>query len=221
MKNLARTTRRLARLIGTLILVAITLGCVAYIAPGLFGYERYVITGGSMSGSIEKGSIVFEQEVPVEDLRVGDVITYLPPPDSGMNTLVTHRIISIRPDRNGTLVLRTQGDANPDPDPWKFSLTADTQPVVRHAVPQIGHLFIALADPQVRRLAVGIPAGVIALLALRDLLRALRPRKREDLGLAAAISSARSTRAADLAATAALITDASQVEVAKHRLLSA
>ena len=29
-------------------------------------------------------------------LEVGDVITYVPPPDSGVSTLVTHRIISIR-----------------------------------------------------------------------------------------------------------------------------
>lgn len=170
---MARTARRLARLLITLVLVALTLGCVAYLAPGLFGYDRYVITGGSMSGTIEKGSVVFEEQVPVADLKVGDVITYLPPADSGVGTLVTHRIISIRPGKDGVAVLRTQGDANPDPDPWKFSLTGTTQPVVRQAVPYVGTALIALADPQIRRLAVGLPAAVIALVALRDLIRAL------------------------------------------------
>ncbi|MFS3127837.1 signal peptidase I [Nocardioides sp. Bht2] len=179
MTHLARATRRLSRLLITLTLVALTLGCVAYLAPGLFGYDRYVITGGSMSGTFEKGSVVFEEEVPVADLKVGDVITYLPPADSGVGTLVTHRIISIRPDRTGTLVFRTQGDANPDPDPWKFSLTGQSQPVVRHAVPHVGSALIALADPEIRRMVIGLPAAVIALLALRDLIRVLQTQHRE------------------------------------------
>ncbi|CAM3523459.1 signal peptidase I [Nocardioides dubius] len=179
MNRLARTARRLPRLLLSLTLIALTVGCLAYLAPGLFGYDRYVITGGSMSGTFEKGSVVFEEQVPVADLQVGDVITYLPPADSGVGTLVTHRIISIKPDKTGTLVLRTQGDANPDPDPWKFSLTGTTQPVVRHSVPYVGSLLIALADPQIRRLAVGLPATLIALIALRDLIRGIRGQQQE------------------------------------------
>lgn len=158
-----------------LLLVAVVLGCAAYVAPGFFGYERYVITGGSMSGTFEKGSLAFEEHVPVADLEVGDVITYLPPADSGVSTLVTHRIISIEPGEGGTSVLQTQGDANPDPDPWEFSLTSPTQPVVVQTVPFLGHVFIALANPQVRILVIGTPAALIALMALRDLLKALRP----------------------------------------------
>ena len=42
-------------------------------------------------------------------------------------------------------------------------------------VPHVGHIFIALANPQIRMIAIGIPAAFIALMALRDLLRALRP----------------------------------------------
>ncbi|WP_202977807.1 signal peptidase I [Nocardioides daphniae] len=128
-----------------------------------------------MSGTFEKGSLAFEKQVPVADLEVGDVITYLPPADSGVSTLVTHRIVSIEPGEGGTRVLQTQGDANPDPDPWEFSLTSPTQPVVVQTVPALGHVFIALANPQVRILVIGAPAALIALMALRDLLVALRP----------------------------------------------
>ncbi|MFC7485749.1 signal peptidase I [Knoellia sp. CPCC 206453] len=167
--------RRSMRWASSLLLLVVTIGCAAYIVPGLLGYERYVITGGSMTGSIDKGSIAFEKAVPVAELVVGDVITYLPPPDSGVSTLVTHRIISIGPGTGGTSILHTQGDANPDPDPWLFSLTSGTQPVVEHAVPWAGSVFVGLADPQVRLLVIGIPAGLIALVALRDLVTALRP----------------------------------------------
>lgn len=175
MHRLAQAARRSLRLLSTVLLLLVTLGCAAYILPGLLGYERYVITGGSMSGAIERGSIVFEKPVPVEDLAVGDVITYLPPPDSGVSTLVTHRITEMVPGKDGGTVFSTQGDANPDPDPWTFSLTSGTQPVVQHAVPYAGYVFVALADPQVRKVVIGVPAAVIALLALRDLVMALRP----------------------------------------------
>ena len=49
---------------------------LAFLLPAAFGLQRYVITGGSMDGTIDLGSVVFEEVVPVADLEVGDVITY-------------------------------------------------------------------------------------------------------------------------------------------------
>ena len=177
MHRVVRTARRCVRVLGSILLLVTTLAGLAYVVPGLMGYQHYVITGGSMSGTIERGSVVFEKPVPVKDLVVGDVITYLPPPASGVSTLVTHRIIKKAPGKDGSTVFGTQGDANPDPDPWTFSLTSGDQPVVAQAVPYVGYGFIALSDPQMRMLVSGVPAAVIALIALRDLVAALRPVK--------------------------------------------
>lgn len=175
MQRTKHRARRLAGLAGNLAMAVVILACAAYLLPHLLGYERYVITGGSMSGSIEKGSVVFAQARPVEELVVGDVITYLPPAESGVSDLVTHRIVEITTDEQhpGELVLRTQGDANADVDPWTFSLVADEQPVVAHTVPTVGYALIALADPQIRMIVIGVPAGIIALLALVELVRNL------------------------------------------------
>ena len=170
-------TARLTRWTINVLLVAVTVVAAAYLVPSLFGYERYVITGGSMSGTFEKGSIAFEKPVDVSDLAVGDVITYQPPSDSGVDTLVTHRIVKTGRDENGVRVFRTQGDANPDRDPWKFSLDDGTQPVVQHTVPYVGYALIALAERRTRMLVIGVPAALIALLSLVELAGALR---RED-----------------------------------------
>jgi len=150
--------------------------------PGLLGLDRYVITGGSMSGTFERGALVFERQVPVSDLRVGDIITYLPPSESGLTELVTHRIVSIEPGTGTSAgpTFRTQGDANQDPDPWTFTLALDVQPRVEGWLPEVGWIFIALAEPGVRILAIGVPAAIIALLSLRDLMRALRRRSEDD-----------------------------------------
>ena len=166
--------RRLGSLLVSSLLLVATLAGLAYLAPTLLGYERYVITGGSMSGSIEKGAVAFEKDVPVADLAVGDVITYQPPADSGVTNLVTHRIIDIATSESGAPLFRTQGDANPQPDPWSFSLTAPDQPVVEFHVPHVGWALVALADRDTRLLVIGVPAGLIALASGVELIGALR-----------------------------------------------
>lgn len=171
---------RVGSLLAHLALVLVTLLAAAYILPSLLGYERYVITGGSMAGTYDKGSIVFERPVPASELEVGDVITYLPPADSGVAMLVTHRVTKIGVDDAGRRVLRTQGDANPDPDPWRFSLVEDEQPVVEFSVPYVGYAVIALADRENRMLLIGIPAALVALLSLGQLVGAVRGGDRTD-----------------------------------------
>lgn len=153
--------------------VLITLLALLFILPAAFGLSRYVMTGGSMTGTIARGSVVFEETVPVTELEVGDIITYLPPTESGLDTLVTHRIVSIDGD-----TLRTRGDANPEVDPWTFQLSAQVQPRVVADVPYVGYLFVALADRGTRMLVIGLPAAIIALLSLRELTSGLRRRPR-------------------------------------------
>ncbi|HYG92834.1 MAG TPA: signal peptidase I [Nocardioides sp.] len=194
-----RTTRTVVhRLVGhvvSLVLVLFTLLGVAYIVPAFLGYDRYVITGDSMSGTIEKGSLVLERPTPVDELAEGDVITYQPPANSGVGNLVTHRVTEVGRDAQGRVVLQTKGDANADPDPWLFSLTDPEQPVVEVTVPYAGWVFIALADRETRMLVVGVPAALIALLSLGQLAAALhpraQPRPRHDVGVVTTASGPR------------------------------
>ena len=180
-----RTRSRGARLRGGLVnlgLALVMLAALGFLLPSLMGLQRYVIMGGSMDGTYDLGSVVFEEVVPVSELAVGDVITYVPPAESGIDTLVTHRIVSI----DGA-DLRTQGDTNPAVDPWTFQLTAATQPRVVAHVPYVGFAFMALADRGTRMALIGLPAALIALWSLVELARALRPRRTPDDGPAGVV----------------------------------
>ena len=157
-----------------IVILLVMLAGVAWLAPSLFGFSRYVITSGSMTGTYDVGSVVFEKSVPVEDLQVGDVITYMPPAGSGVNHLVTHRVTKMEPAEGGGVLFTTKGDANAAADPWHFKLLDDQQPVVQFSVPKAGYVFIALADRNTRMLVIGLPAALIALGALGQLLLALR-----------------------------------------------
>ena len=137
-------------------------------APTLLGYKRYVITGGSMTGSIPKGSVIYSKVVPVDDLRVGDVITFVPPE---MDAPVTHRITAIEVDERGNLVFRTKGDFNTSEDPWSLRFVDDVQARYAFHIPYLGYALAYLAVRQIRMLLIGLPAVVIALSMLISLWR--------------------------------------------------
>jgi signal peptidase len=139
--------------------------------PAALGYQRYVIVSGSMTGTYDRGSIVYDEEVPVDELKVGDTITYAPPPGASPEELVTHRIAWIGRDKGGGEIFRTKGDANESADPWTFSLDKPEQAKVAFSVPYVGFLLAGLSIPIVRMLAIGIPAIVLALLILAGIWR--------------------------------------------------
>ncbi len=177
----ARTFASLAKAGLGVLLTLVPLALVGVlVVPALLGYERYVITGGSMEPNIPRGSIAYAEEVPVEALRERDVITYVPP---GHTRPVTHRIREIQHE-DGRRVLQTKGDANRTPDVRLFSLARPTQARYAFHVPYVGWGFMALAVPLMRMLVLGVPALLVALVVLRSLWREggeLRAREGEAL----------------------------------------
>jgi signal peptidase len=162
---------RLGRLVGGLLTVAAILLAAAVLVPAALGYERYVITSGSMGGSYDRGSLVYARVVPTAQLRRGDVITYTPPTGSGPAGLVTHRIASISRGPAGARVYRTKGDANPGVDPWTFTLPNATQARAAFRAPYVGYGLAALSDRRVRMAIIGVPALLVALSVLAGLWR--------------------------------------------------
>lgn len=164
-----RSPIRAARGLAGLVLAVVLFGYAAVLAlPAVAGWHRYVIAGGSMEPSIPRGSIVYDDEVPVSQLRVGDVITFVAPGDARP---VTHRIHAIGRDRSGARMFRTKGDANPTVDLRPVRFAAATQARVRHHLPYAGWPLLAIASPRVRLLVLGIPALLAALWVLASMWR--------------------------------------------------
>jgi len=169
-----RPRRRLGSALATA-LCAVCLGLAGLmLLPGFFGYQRYVITSGSMTGTYDRGSVVFDEVVPVTDLQVGDVITYTPPTGSGPSGRITHRIVWIGSDQLGRPALRTKGDANDAADPWTFTLDGAEQARVSFHVPYVGYVLSLLAIREARMLVIGLPALLIAFAVLAGFRRDMR-----------------------------------------------
>lgn len=142
------------------------------LVPAALGYHRYVILTGSMTGTYDTGSIIFDKPEPTSQLKVGDDITYAPPPGASPNQkLVTHRIHEILPGPNGQRAYITKGTANEHKDPWKFTLPQPEQDVVQFHLPYAGYIFMALGIPKVRMAAIGLPALLMALWMILGLWR--------------------------------------------------
>ena len=162
---------RARRVLGGLALVA-GLGLAALLlVPSLLGYQRYVITGQSMTGTIDRGSLVFDEIVPVEDLKVGDIITFEPPKPLGPNRLVTHRIVWRGEAPDGRLGFRTKGDNNPNEDPDPFVLREAQQARVAFHVPYLGYGLAFAADRRNRMILIGLPALILAVAILANMWR--------------------------------------------------
>jgi signal peptidase I len=150
---------RVLKLLAAAGLAVLLATAVLILVPPLLGYQRYVVTGGSMGGALPRGSIAYDEVVPTEHIRVGDVITYRPPNGA---RLLTHRVVWIGRQRHGVRVYRTRGDANSAPDPRAILLPNDGQARVVFHVPLAGYVLTALSVKAVRMVAIGVPALAIA-----------------------------------------------------------
>jgi signal peptidase I len=163
------------RSFGILLGAAALILALAVLVPALLGYQRYVITSGSMTGTYDRGSLVFDRVVPTASLRAGDVITFRPPGHAG---LVTHRIASVR-SAGGQRVFTTKGDANRAADAWgAIALHEARQARVAFHLPYLGYGLATLSERRVRMVVIGVPALLIALAALSGLWRDSAPEPR-------------------------------------------
>ena len=155
---------------------------IAAIAVGSGNWKAGPVVSGSMEPTIDTGSVVLTQRVPVADLAVDDIVMFERPDEPGKQ--VVHRIAQLEPSQDGPII-RTKGDANATEDPWQVRPEGDTALVARGSVPYVG--YVALAT----RTAVGQHALLAAagLLIVAGVVLLMWPSKRDP----ETVSSARDT----------------------------
>jgi signal peptidase I len=165
-----RFTQRMISVVVTVFMVSACMLAALMVLPTLLGYERYVIISGSMEPTLSVGTIVYDEVVPVEDISVGDIITFVPPPEYGIDDPVTHRVVQVedinvgQPDQER--MFRTKGDANDAIDAWKMVLDGPNQARVAHQLPYVGYFYMALQVRWVQVLVIVIPAVALVVYVL-------------------------------------------------------
>lgn len=155
--------KRARSILGGVLVAAVFVLAGIMLVPALLGFDRYVVLTGSMTGTYDPGSMIFNKPVAATDLKVGDVITYVPPASSGYGRRpITHRIHDIGHDARGRLSIQTKGDANGVADTWRFVPKPNVSRV-EGSLPYVGHVYSELNTRRGRLLAFTLPALLIAL----------------------------------------------------------
>jgi signal peptidase len=135
------------------------------VGPRVLHYRTATMLTGSMVPTISPGDVVVDTQEPAADIAVGQIITYHIPIDD--HRVESHRVVWIGHDHDGTILMRTKGDANTAADPWTARIDTARVWRVRTVVPHAGSVIRRLRGPGLHLLlAVVAPALLIGWLLL-------------------------------------------------------
>jgi len=160
--------------VGLLALVVL-IAVLVIVVPGAIGGRALTVLTSSMEPTYPPGTLVVVKPTPPGEVKIGDVLTYQL--ESGKATLVTHRVIEIANNTDGTRLFTTQGDNNdlPDAEP-----VMDVQVVgtVLYGVPYLGYVNTAV-NGDLRPLITPVIVGGLLVYAVWMLVSSFRDKRRE------------------------------------------
>ncbi|WP_175477238.1 signal peptidase I [Ruania alba] len=159
--------------------IALALGVVALatfalVIPRLGGGVPLTVLTNSMSPAAPPGTLIVVFPVDVDEIAVGDVITYQI--RSGEPEVITHRVVGVAsPDEDGPRFI-TQGDNNADPDPDPVR-SVQVQGRVAYSIPYLGWVN-NVVNGEHRGWIVGIGAGGLFAYALWNIIAGIAEARR-------------------------------------------
>ena len=141
--------------------------------PEVLGITPMIVLSGSMSGTheghIEVGDMIFIDKATPEEVKVGDVISFM----EG-KVVVTHRVVDII-ERDGNISFKTKGDANNAEDEGAVR-SDELIGIYKTRIPKLGDIALFLQTPTGMLLFVGVP---LLLFIIYDVLRRQKLAKKE------------------------------------------
>ncbi|WP_139195226.1 signal peptidase I [Curtobacterium sp. MCBA15_001] len=97
-----------------MLLVVAGLAVVLIVVPKATGSTPLTVLTRSMEPALPPGTLLVVRPVPLDDVRVGDVLTYQVV--SGQPAVISHRVVAVSSSSDGARTFVVQGDANAEPD---------------------------------------------------------------------------------------------------------
>ena len=163
--------KKVGSIISTVLVVMVALIAVFLMGSRLLGYQVYTVLSGSMEPAYSPGDLLYVQKVNVQDIKVGDPITFV----LNDNLVVaTHRVVEIDAANQH---FYTKGDANEtkDVEPVHYK---NVLGVPRFAIPGLGYVSNWIQKPPGTYITIAGCAVLIILAFLPDMLG--KKEKQED-----------------------------------------
>jgi signal peptidase len=188
--------KSLAYYIGTavsaaVLLIVLVLAVLVAVLPAVAGGSALTVLTQSMEPKLPPGTLIIIRATPVDDIRIGDVVTYQV--RSNEPAVISHRVISRSIDTKGATTFIVKGDNNTLPDPLPVK-EAQIRGTLWYSLPWLGYVNNAIGGGARSWLVPGV-AGALFLYAAVLLVRWARDRHRKKSAVVAtAVSPERSRR---------------------------
>lgn len=163
---MGKTLKKILNVISTILVAIVVVLALLLVGARFIGLNVYTVLSGSMEPTYHVGSLIYVKDVDTDELKTGDVITYMLDED----TIVTHRIADVIPDETDPSIIRfqTKGDANDSVDGSlvHYKNVIGT-PVF--SIPKLGYLANYIQKPPGRYIAISAGAIILLLVFLPDL----------------------------------------------------
>ena len=159
---------KLLNTVSWLVILVVLAPFIAFAAGNyLPQFDGFAVTGGSMEPEIKTGALLFTQNVPADQIQVGDTITF-----SDGDHYTTHEVIGVE-SSNGETLFRTQGTANNSPDPG--TVTEDElQGKKLFSIPFLGYFIVWAGTLQGLLILVVLPGLLLIASEATSLFRELK-----------------------------------------------
>lgn len=84
--------------------------------PNIFGYHFFRVVSSSMEPSIVDGDCIISKTTSIDEIEIGDIITFYSEDPAIYNFLNTHRVVGIIENEYGEKEFVTKGDSNAGED---------------------------------------------------------------------------------------------------------
>lgn len=163
---MGKTLKKILNVISTILVAIVVVLALLLVGARFIGLNVYSVLSGSMEPTYHVGSLIYVKDIDTDELKAGDVITYMLDED----TIVTHRIADVILDETDPSIIRfqTKGDANDSVDGSlvHYKNVIGT-PVF--SIPKLGYLANYIQKPPGRYIAISAGAIILLLVFLPDL----------------------------------------------------
>ncbi|WP_439692333.1 signal peptidase I [Curtobacterium sp. SP.BCo] len=134
------STRAVLRAVGLglstgLLALVVGLAVVLIVVPKATGSTPLTVLTQSMEPTLPPGTLLVVRPTPVEDIRIGDVVTYQI--TAGQPAVISHRVVSVASSSDGSRTFVLKGDNNALADPAPVT-AAQVRGVVWYSLPDVG-----------------------------------------------------------------------------------
>jgi signal peptidase len=167
-----------------LLVVLAGLAVVVIGLPAAVGGMPLTVLTNSMAPGLPPGTLVVMKPTPIDEIRVGDVLTYQI--RSGDPAVVSHRVIAKATDTRGETTFTTKGDNN-DVEDSPAVMEVQVKGTVWYSIPLLGWVNNAITGES-RSWLIPVAAGLLFAYAGYTVVVAVIARNRRRRGASAASS---------------------------------